>query len=186
MASSDNTAPKFRLPTHLADSSSAPEPTSATDLQAFIEGDWFLIKSSNTFWSDKKNVRQNYTKTASYIENTASYQPKSSDAIKSLNGKDTPSASAPGSFTWQGKGLARLASLHWEVLSATSRPEGADWMLAYVQKSMFSAAAINILCRERDGVSEGDMKCIGEWLAGVKDEKFQQTVAGLVDIMHEG
>lgn len=126
-----------------------------------------------------------YTTTGTQIDDQAFYQTKGSDAIKSMDGKDTPSETEIGIFTWQGKGLMRIVSARWEVLSYTSRPESGDWMIVYAHKSIFTAPALNLMCRERGGVSSLDMDYINEWFGRIEDESFQQTVAKMVDIVQE-
>jgi hypothetical protein len=126
-----------------------------------------------------------YTATRFHIEDQAFYQTMTSDAVKSMDGKDTPSENETGIFTWQGKGLLRIASARWEVLCFTSRPENGDWMLVYAHKSIFTSPAVNLMCRKRGGVSLVDLEHINAWLNGIADDKFQQAVGGMVDIVQQ-
>ena len=144
-----------------------------------------MLKSSNTFWKDKRNIRVRYTSTGSHIEDRAFYQTMTSDAVKTMDGKDTPSEDETGMFTWQGKGLLRVASARWEVLCFTARPESGDWMLVYVHKCVFTSAAVNLMCREKGGVSSMDLGCIDEWLGGITDVGFQQVVGAMIDVLQQ-
>lgn len=177
--------PYFRLPTTLEASKAAPRPAFQAPLQELFEGEWYMLQSSNSFWKDKRNVRLQYTSNGSYIEDKALYQMMGSDAVKSMDGKDTPSDTELGVFTWRGKGLLRVASAQWEVLCFTSRPEGGDWMLVYAHKSIFTSPALNLLCRTKGAISTLDLTCIKTWLQEVEDDKFQQTVAAMIDIAQQ-
>jgi hypothetical protein len=119
------------------------------------------------------------------MDDQAFYQLMTSDAVKSMDGKDTPSDDGTGIFTWQGKGFLRIASAKWEVLCYTPRLGDGDWMLVYAHKSIFTSPAVNLMCRKKGGVSPADRECITEWLQGIQDEKFQAAVKGMVDIVQE-
>ncbi|KAF2810487.1 uncharacterized protein BDZ99DRAFT_364773, partial [Mytilinidion resinicola] len=109
--------------------STAPQskPASLPSIQAALSdlfaGDWYLVRSSIPFWKDKRNVRLNYNlaPSGSHIDDTASYQPVTSNTVKTLVGKNTLVDGETGTYTWQGKGLLRVASGRWEVLSFTAR-----------------------------------------------------------------
>ncbi|KAF2499671.1 hypothetical protein BU16DRAFT_557983 [Lophium mytilinum] len=178
--------PHFRPPStalHL-------KPTSLPSFQAplsdLFTGDWFILRSSNPFWKDKRNVRLHYNPapSGSHIEDTACYQTMISDTVKIVVGKDTPVDGETGTYTWQGKGLLRVARGRWEILSFTAR-DGGDWMLVFAHKTLFSASAINLLCRRKEGLSKEDLGEVEEWLNGVEDEKFQQAARGVFDIKQE-
>jgi hypothetical protein len=180
--------PHFRLPTDLTTSSkTTPIPAFQAPLQDLFEGDWYVIRSSINFWKDKRNVRFRYTPASSYMENQASYQTMTSDTIKSMSWRDTPSETETGIFTWRREALlrTRVASAKWEVLCFTSRPSKGDWMLIYVHKSMFVSPGLNLLCRNKEGPSSADMSCIEQWLRGVSDDRFQQTVDAMVDVTQQ-
>lgn len=147
-------------------------------------GDWYMIRSSNGFWKDKRNIRLNYTHAGSHIEDQAFYQLMGSDTVKALVGKDIPSKDEIGVYTWQGKGLLRVASARWEVLCMTSRPEG-DWMLVFQYKSIFTSPAINLMCRAKVFPKESDLQALEEWLPSVENPEFQKAVHGMVDIKQE-
>ena len=144
-----------------------------------------MIRSSNTFWKDKRNVRLNYTPLSNHIDDRVCYQTMTSDVVKFLDGKDIPSDSAIGIYTWQGKGFLRIASARWEVLSFTSRPETGDWMLVFAHKSMFTSPAVNILCRNQGGLCESDLQSLETWIPSVEDASFQQAARGLVNIKQD-
>ncbi|KAF2639262.1 hypothetical protein P280DRAFT_454449 [Massarina eburnea CBS 473.64] len=177
--------PHFRLPTNLIESTSVPKSTFQAPLQDLFEGEWYMIRSSCSFWKDKRNVRLKYTSASSHIDDRASYQTVTSDAIKCMDGRDTPSDSETGIFTWQGKGLLRVASARWEVLCFTSRPNTGDWMLVYTHKSIFTSPSVNLMCRNKVGISSSDLSHIEYWLRGVSDGRFQQEVNAMVDIIQQ-
>ncbi|KAF2464154.1 uncharacterized protein BDR25DRAFT_243076 [Lindgomyces ingoldianus] len=143
-------------------------------LEELFLGEWFMIRSSNGFRKDKRNVRCQYTATASHIEDEAFYQTVNSDTVKSVVGKDTACEGNVGVYSWQGKGLLRVASARWE-----------DWMLVFAHQSIFTSAAINLMCRSQDGLNEEDMRLVEGWLSSVAENKFRQIVSNLADIKQE-
>ncbi|KAF2196547.1 hypothetical protein GQ43DRAFT_445009 [Delitschia confertaspora ATCC 74209] len=175
----------FRSPSHV----SGIKPMSASEFQAPLEelflGDWYMIRSSNAFWKDKRNIRLSYTQSASYVDDRAFYQTMNSDAVKSMDGKNISVDGAVGIYNWQGKGLLRVVNARWEILCFTSRPSNGDWMLVFMQKSLFTSPSVHLLCRQKGGISETDMKQVEEWLPQVQDEKFQQAVKEIADIRQE-
>lgn len=177
--------PPLFCPPSILSNTSAPQRIIQSPLQNAFAGDWFLLRSSNPFWTDKRNVRIRYTNTATHIDDQAFYQLMTSDTIKCMEGKDTPSDDGTGIFTWQGKGFMRIASANWEVLSFTSRLDDGDWMLVYAHKSIFTSPAVNLMCRKKAGVGATDMQCIRDWMAGIKHERFQGAVERMVDIVQE-
>ncbi|KAF2268883.1 hypothetical protein CC78DRAFT_454201, partial [Lojkania enalia] len=60
----------------------------------------------------------------------------------------------------QGRGLLRIASARWEVLSFTSYPETGDWMLVFTHKSIFTSPAVNLMCRNKGGFCESELKSL--------------------------
>lgn len=183
--SMEESPPHIRAPSYILPCKSSP------DFQAPVEdlfkGSWFLIRSCNTFWKDKRNVRLEYTPapTGSHIEDQAFYQTMGSDTFKSMDGRDTQCEGEVGTYIWQGKGFMRIASARWEVLCFTSRPESGDWMLVFAYKSIFTAPAINLLCRSKTGLTDSDMRYLEQWLQGVKDDQFQRAVRGMVYIQQD-
>ncbi|KAF2691973.1 hypothetical protein K458DRAFT_425819 [Lentithecium fluviatile CBS 122367] len=177
--------PHFRIPSYIADSKPKHTSTFQAPLEDAFLGEWYMIRSSNNFWKDKRNVRLQYTTAGSHIEDRAFYQTTSSEAIKSIVGKDTRSEEGVGVYVWQGKGLLRVASSQWEVLSFTARSGGRDWMLVFAHPSIFTAAAINLMCRRKEGLGEEDMQAVEEWLGTVGENRFRQAVVGMVDIKQE-
>lgn len=144
-----------------------------------------MIRLSNRFWKDKRNVRLKYTAAGSYIDDEAFYQTMSSEAVKSMVGKDTQCDGTMGVYLWQGKGLLRVASARWEVLSFTPRTNCRDWMLVFAHGSIFTSPAINLMCRDRVGLDGDDLLFVDEWLAGVPNDKFQMAVHEMADIKRE-
>ncbi|KAH7096040.1 hypothetical protein FB567DRAFT_48068 [Paraphoma chrysanthemicola] len=176
--------PQFREPILPGTSNPTTTNPTQTSIQDRILGTWFLIRSSNPFWKPKLNIHIEYTPVSAHISDRAFYQTTPSSAIKSIDGKDTPATDGSDTFTWQGTGFMRIASAKWEVLSFTTR-EGGDWMLVYVHKSMFTPAAVNLMCRTKGGVSETDREFVRVWLEGVRDEGVRGAGAGMVDILQE-
>lgn len=146
-----------------------------------------MVRSSNAYWKDKRNVRLNYApaSSGSYIADQSIYQTMNSDAVKVKNGWDTPCEGEVGAYVWQGKGFLRVASARWEVLCFASRPGIGDWMLIFQDKSIFTSPAISLLCRNKAGPTDADLQQIDGWLQGVEDEKFQEVVRGMANIKQE-
>jgi hypothetical protein len=183
LASIAGTKPHFRPPSHVL--SSKQTSLFQAPLEDLFMGDWYLIRSSNNIWKDKRNVRMNYTAAGPHIEDRAFYQPLNSDVFKSIDGRDTADEDGVGLYTWQGKGWLRVASTRWEILSFTSRPNNGDWMLVFSHKTIFAGAAANLMCRNQQGPSESDLKHISNWIPQVEDPMFQQAMRGMVPIVQE-
>lgn len=144
-----------------------------------------MIRSSNPFWKDKRNVRLNYTVTGTQFTNCAYYQAMNSDTVKTMEGTDTPADAASEIYTWRGKGFLRLTSAKWEILIFQARNGGADWVLMFAHKNVFTAPAVNLMCRQKNRISENNIKEIERWFATVDSKDFQSTVKSIADIKQE-
>lgn len=74
----------------------------------------------------------------------------------------------------------RLFSATWEVLAL-----GEGWMVTFQRKTMVTAAAINILSREKTGLGESSMQMIMGWLREVKSSEFQKALERLFVVPHD-
>ena len=183
--------PHFRPPSHIM-ANNKPTSTSPSlygfqaPLEDLFMGDWYLIRTSNPFWKDKRNIRITYSSDGpSTFSDRAFYQPLNSSAVKSVDGRDTVVDDAVGVYMWQGKGLMRVQGAKWEILSFNKRMGGADWMMVFTQKNLFQPSTMQIYCRSRKGPSEIDLRYIEEWASQVLDPMFQQAMRGLFDVLQE-
>ncbi|OCK87021.1 uncharacterized protein K441DRAFT_671445 [Cenococcum geophilum 1.58] len=170
----------FRNPSILTASPSSGD-TTLDPKQINYLGDWFLIRTSNSFWKDKSDVRMHYTATG---EDHFAYKPARSTVEKSMEGRNTPAPNSPATYSWAGKGLLRLFTVRWEILGFEEGTEKVGWLLTFQHKTMFTAPAVNIACRTKDGPNGGIVKAIEQWLRALGDEGLTKAVEDIYMIEH--
>lgn len=96
-------------------------------------------------------------------------------------------------FVSQGTGLLRLIGAKWEVigwssparLDSESQPRGPAWQIGYQHGTLLTSAAINVSCREPNGISDEDWTAIENRLAGIEDEGFRKAVEEMFTVTQE-
>lgn len=174
----------FRIPSILAApplSNDAPSTTTPDPAYINHVGDWFLVLTSNSFWKDKSDVRMHYTATG---EDYFAYKPARSMSEKLMEGRNTPEAKSPETFLWAGKGLLRLFTVRWEILGAEERMDEAGWLLTFQHKTIFTAPALNISCKNKAGPDDRTLESIKDWVMGLGDEALSKAVMELYPIEH--
>ncbi|KAF2746812.1 hypothetical protein M011DRAFT_468103 [Sporormia fimetaria CBS 119925] len=174
----------FRKPTHLTQP--APDSPSLNPTTINYFGTWRLLRTSNTFWSDKARVRNIYTPTQ---DDAFTYhtKPASNNHEKRMQGKNTPVEGSPGEFMWKGNGLMRLFTARWEILGfGEMEGEGGSWMVTWQKETVFTKAAVNIAVRLGEGEGEGglDEETLGgieEFISGLGEE-WKEMVGRMVDV----
>jgi hypothetical protein len=176
-------AVRFRLPSTLSTAESPQQASFEISSANDFLGDWYMIRTSNTFWKDKRNVRMNYNEGG---DDRFFYQAMSSGAIKSVEGRNTPVQDAIATFAWQGKGLLRLFGAKWEILALEASPEeGPAWMITFQHKTMFTSPAVNLACRSKDGMSNKDLRLVEDWLAAVQDNTFRKATQDMFEVTQD-
>lgn len=181
---------RFKLPSTIA---SPADPQQSADTPFKINdflGQWYLVRTSNTFWKDKRNVRMEHTESG---HDRFFYQAVKSDGggrgrggIKTMEGRNTPVPDAVSTFSWQGKGLLRLFGATWEILGYNEMGEaGRSWMITFQHKTMFTSPAVNVACRSPDGFNDADRQQVEDWLIGLGEETFTTAVQGIYTIAQE-
>jgi hypothetical protein len=90
-------------------------------------------------------------------------------------------------FFSQGSGILKFVGARWEVigwsgidgLDGDRQQEGAAWMIVYQQRTILTPAAINVSCREPNGISKADWKTTDGWLTRIEDDGFRKAVEGM-------
>ncbi|KAJ4304992.1 hypothetical protein N0V90_000520 [Kalmusia sp. IMI 367209] len=169
----------FRPPSTLSSGTSSP-PTFQAPPDDLFFGEWHMQRTSNSHWKDKKNVRMSYTPAHS---DAFIAQSKKTSATTTISGSNMPVENETGVFAWQMKGLLRFIGAKWEILAWKASEDGRPaWMVTYAHKTIFTAAAVDVSCKPKGGISEVDMREIEGLLAGVQDAGFQKTVKEMFDV----
>jgi hypothetical protein len=171
---------KFRTPSTLP-GTPAPKEATLDTTQVDYFGDWYLVRTSNSFWKDKSDVRMHY---AASGEDHFAYTPAQSTVEKRMEGRNVPEPKTPGAYSWVGKGLMRLFTVHWEILGFEERPEKMGWLLSFQHKTIFTAPAVNIACRSKNGPDEETVGMIKDWLKSLGDDGLSKAADDIDVIDH--
>lgn len=173
-------AAKFRSPSTIPSTDTA---QSAPFENKDFLGEWFLIRTSNGFWKDKRNVRMEYTASG---HDRFSYNAARSKAEKQMEGRNVPIEGAIAAFSWQGKGLLRLFSAVWEIVGRTeSNDVEESWIVTFQHKTMFTAPAVNVACRSKNGLSSADLKKVSDWLLSLGDRNLERAAQDMYTIVQD-
>ncbi|RMD41633.1 hypothetical protein DV735_g3491, partial [Chaetothyriales sp. CBS 134920] len=160
MSQGPHVEPHFRLP-----AAASPTPATATPFvppsSEFMTGTWRVSFSTLPMWKSNRNVTITYTPHQSISgawDNLVKYQPLSSEKWKTVKGIETPDPSIPAAWNWRGKGWLMIASSHWEVLGYGESEGG--WCVIWFEKTLFTPAGMDILCRRREGVSDKTLSIV--------------------------
>ncbi len=157
-------------------------------------------------WRKAQNVSITYTPMS--YSSSSEYDPATWDNLveyqslgalkdatyKTVKGIESPSAGIEGAWRWRGKGWLIIASSDWEVLGYGSfrdnplevamdeegRVAGADWVVTYFRKTLFTPAGIDILCRCRSG-DESVVEGVKEGLLATGSEEVTELVGELFE-----
>jgi len=170
----------FRTPSTLL---GAPSPKDTTLDPEHVDylGDWFLVGTSNSFWKDKSDVRMHYTASG---DDHFAYTLAKSTVEKRMEGRNLPEPMSPGAYSWVGKGLLRLFTVRWEILGFEERAEQMGWLLTFQHKTIFTAPAVNVACRSKNGPDEGTIRVIKDWLKTLGDNGLIKAVEDMYLIKH--
>lgn len=165
-------AATFRSPSILA-APTSPENTALDPKYINHFGDWFLVRTSNTFWKNKSDVRMHYTASG---EDSFTYRSAGSTVEKRMEGRNTPDPNYQATYSWAGKGLLRLFTARWEILGFKEQAEKSGWLLTFQHRTIFTAPAVNIACKKKDGLDQRVMESIEQWLVALGDEGLARAV----------
>ena len=156
-----------------------------------MAGHWHIVYTSLPLWKDKRNVTEDYAAIEPdasgivRIDDTASYQKLNSDKIHTIHGIDTPTPGADGAFDWRGKGWLKIASSHWEILGWGDLGDGAQWIVTYFSKTLFTPAGIDIYSRTKEGLSEKALDDILSRLKELEAAELKVLVEGIFQVKQE-
>ncbi|KAH8702828.1 hypothetical protein GQ44DRAFT_783592 [Phaeosphaeriaceae sp. PMI808] len=174
---------ELRLPSHLTTSSSK----SATEFDNKIcHGKWYLIRTSNRYWKDKHNI---YTECDPSGADCFFYQTKPGGDMKTMQWYTKALEGETTTFVSQGSGIMRFLGAKWEVIGWSSAhasdgdaQQKAAWMIVYQQSTILTPAAINISCREPNGISMAVFKMIEDWLMNIEAPEFKKALKDMFTI----
>jgi hypothetical protein len=190
----ESPTPAIRLRVPSIYHSTAPTQSSTTPSPALptpetLAGKWHVTHSTLPLWKDKRNVCITYTPLPDgRIDDHATYQALSSPKIKSVDGIDTPSASAgEGVYDWRGKGWLKIASSHWEILGfgeeeGHGEEKGNQWCVTWFEKTLFTPRGMDVYSRRKEGCREETVQAIREALAGLGQEECRVLAAKLSEV----
>lgn len=158
---------------------------------AWLNGTWHVTHSSLSLWNDKRNVKLNYkllepaADGSARLEDRAEYQALTSDKVKTIHGVDTATGNT-GSWDWRGNGWLKVAGTsHWEILGYGDLEGGNSWALTYFSKTLFTAAGMDIISRNKGGLPAEVVEQIRKSLETLEDEDLKKIAASLVDVKYE-
>ncbi|KAI9741061.1 MAG: hypothetical protein M1834_002774 [Cirrosporium novae-zelandiae] len=187
------TSISLRSPDHLCPS--LPTESLTPPSLPFLSGTWAVTHSTLPMWRKYRNVHITYTPLlndpSSRIDDLVTYQPLTSDSLKSVHGTDAPSfntALSTLSWNWRGKGLLCWVTSQWEILGYGELEEGKkQWMVTYFAKTLFTPAGIDIYSRGEEGLGEEVVNEITKRLGEVKgaNDTFKELIGTLFEVKRD-
>lgn len=150
-------------------------------------GTWHIAHTTLGLWksADKRNPRLVMKKLRdnSWAESVV-YEQKGRFGgwgEKQINGTDTKTPTAPGSYQWAGTGILRLITSNSEIVAADPGME--DWAICVVGGTMFSDPGVHVLTRQLPPVTENKLQSILEagYQATKTNESSESKVKALID-----
>lgn len=155
---------------------------------SFFAGKWHITHSTLPIWRDKCNVTITYELRSSsaspQLDDVVEFQPQSCEKVKQVKGtqseRDPPcKESASWSCSWRGKGLIRVASAHWELLGWGGEGEEGQWMVTFLEKTVFTLEGVDVYSRRPDGASEESLDEIQKALVMTEHPSLERLAAEL-------
>ena len=162
----------------------------------WLSGTWHVTHSTLPMWSSKRNVTITYKtlpptpgstpqETTDRLDSTVSYQPLTSDKLKTVHGVETASGKDTGAWDWRGKGWLMIASSHWEVLGWGDLEGEGQWAVTYFAKTLFTPAGIDIYAREKNGLPGEVVEGIKSALGGIGDEAVKKLAGEVFEVKRD-
>ena len=176
--------------------SNLPAPDFTPPTTAWLSGTWHVTHSTLPMWSSKRNVTITYESLPSTpgttsqnntdrLDDIVSYQPLTSEKVKTVNGIDTASGKDARAWDWRGKGWLKIASSHWEVLGWGELDGGGQWAVTYFAKTLFTPAGIDVYSREKSGVPEEVLEGIKASLGGIADAGVKKLAGEIFEVKRD-
>ena len=173
----------FRPPTSSSAKPASPFSPPSID---FFKGPWHVVHATLPMWKKSRNVVITYTPldgSPGAWDNLVSYQPLDSDKEKTVRGLEHPDSEIPAHWKWRGKGWLMIASSQWEILGHGEEEGG--WAVIFFQKTLFTPAGIDVLARQKRGLSEDLMQRIREEMKKVDDPGFNEQADKIFAVRQE-
>ena len=139
-----------------------------------------IVKSKDTSGTSVSSPRELST---TKVDDLVTYQPISSNKLKTVKGVDTPHITVPGAYQWRGKGWLKVASSQWEVLGWGEEDGG--WVVTFFQKTLFTPAGIDVYARRKGGLSADLLDKIRDEMKRVGDHEFAKLTKEMFEIRHD-
>jgi len=138
-------------------------------------------------WSSKRNVTITYKPLQSkssqlLLDDIVSYQTRSSDKVKTVNGIDTASGHDAGTWDWRGRGWLKIASSHWEVLGWGELDGGERWVVTYFAKTLFTPAGIDVYSSAKEGSPGAVLENIKDSLSRIEDAAVKKLAGEIFEV----
>ena len=173
----------FRPPTTSAAKPVSPFTPPSVD---FFKGLWHVVHATLPMWKKNRNVTIMYTPldgSPGAWDNLVSYQPLGSDKNKTVRGLEHPDLEVPAKWKWRGKGLLMIASSQWEILGYGHEEGG--WAVIFFEKTLFTPAGIDVLARQKTGLSAELMQRIKAEMEKVDDRGFNEQADKMFAVKQE-
>lgn len=126
------------------------------------------------------------------LDDVVEYQDAKSDKIREVKGKnvaapdDAPEADGSG-WDWRGKGLIKAAYSTWSIIGWGEDPDtGNAWMVTYFKKTVFTPAAVQMYCRDEEGLSERMVERLKKALEANEFAEVRKLGSQLYAIKNDG
>ena len=137
-------------------------------------------------WKKSRNVTITYTPlkgSPGAWDNLVSYQALDSDKNKTVHGLEHPDPEVSAKWKWRGKGVLMIASSQWEILGYGEGEGG--WAVIFFEKTLFTPAGIDILARQKAGLSSDLMQRIKAEMRQVDDRGFNEQADKIFAVKQE-
>jgi len=148
-------------------------------------------------WKSKRNVRIKYTRLppaspslpqeeTDRIDDLVTYQSLDKEKVQTVHGIDKAAGNGTGEWDWRGKGLLKVASSHWEVLSwGEEEQSGIAWAVTMFAKTLFTPAGIDVYASDGQGMRAETLEGIKAALARIEDGDVQKMANDIFEIKRD-
>ena len=160
----------------------------------WLSGSWDITHSTLPMWKSKRNVTITYKclepvaggtiQGTDRLDSVVSYQPITSDKIKTVHGIEKASGKDACAWDWRGKGWLVVASSHWEILGHGNQGRG-EWLVTFFAKTLFTPAGIDIYSRSGNGLSGDTVRGIKEALSKSENPTVQHLASEIFDVKRD-
>jgi hypothetical protein len=184
MAAQTGGAVKLRMPPSFENATPDSDFTVPDD--SFFNATWHVTHSSLPMWKDSRNVQITYKKLADgTVDDEVAHQALNKTKVKKINGIDTPVTDVLGAYRWRGKGWLYAITSPWAIIGHGTTPAGLQWALTYFEKTMFSAAGIDVYCEKPEGVGDDFIEEIRKAVIALGNPALEQLGKDLFEVKRD-